>query len=274
MRSCVALLSDFGSRDVYVGVMKAVIARIHPPASTIDLTHQVPPGDARQGAFRLWQALPYLPHGAVILAVVDPGVGSSRRALAVQCRDFCCVGPDNGIFTYVLQGRSDARAVEITQQSQSSTFHGRDIFAPAAALLASGMDVASLGPPVVDPVTIPWPRISRNESQKRLIGEALYADAFGNMVTSIGALTREGRILRLDPWVPGCPRLELPISGMSIKPGNGPELSLSRTFAEVPKGSPLAYIGSDRLLEIGVNQGSAAESLGLASGMNITIDWR
>lgn len=280
MRSCIAILSDFGSRDVYAGVMKSVIAQIHPQAVIIDLTHEIAPGDVRQGAFRLWQALPFLPPGAVLLAVVDPGVGSSRRAIAVHCRKFCCVGPDNGIFTYILEGQRDARAVEIAQpgqgewQGKSSTFHGRDVFAPAAALLAAGMDVASLGPPVTDAVTIPWPRLSCAESERSLAGEALYADRFGNVVTSVGALTREGNTLRLDPWVPGGAPIELPMSGLRVRPGNSPEVSLARTFSEVPKGAALAYIGSDRLLEIGVNQGSAADSLGLVSGMDITISWR
>jgi S-adenosylmethionine hydrolase len=274
MRSCVALLSDFGSRDIYVGVMKSVIASIHPQVSTIDLTHEIPPGDVRQAAFRLWQALPFLPPGAVLLAVVDPGVGSGRRAVAVECGDFACVGPDNGIFTFVLEGRRDARAVEITHlkaRGRSSTFHGRDIFAPAAGLLASGVDAASLGPAVAHPLAIPWPRLSFSE--KSLRGEALYADRFGNMVTSVGVLSRDGDTLRLEPWVPGCAPLELPASRLRIRAGAGPELPLVHTFAEVPKGAALAYIGSDRLLEIGVNLGSAADTLKLSSGMDITISW-
>ncbi len=274
MRSCIALLSDFGSRDVYVGVMKAVITAVHPRAAIIDLTHEIPPGDIRQAAFRLWQALPFLPPDAVILAVVDPGVGTSRRALAVQCRDFCCVGPDNGTFTYVVKDRSDARAVEIDRPVLSSTFHGRDVFAPAAAFLAAGGDIASLGPSVSDPVQIPWPGLSCEASRKSLRGEILFADRFGNVATSIGRLARDGDVVRLDPWVPGCPALELPAAGLRITPGKGPELRLVRTFAEVPVGSPLAYVGSDGLLEIGLNRGNAVESLGLSPGTDVIVSWR
>jgi hypothetical protein len=151
-KAFIAILSDFGSREVFVGVMKGVLARTAPKATLIDLTHEIPAGDVRQAAFRLWQALPHMPPRTIFLAVVDPGVGTHRRALAVRCGEFTCVGPDNGIFTYLLHGRR-ARAVEIarlesfanlTSRAKSNTFHGRDVFAPAAGLLASGMDIGKL----------------------------------------------------------------------------------------------------------------------------------
>jgi S-adenosyl-L-methionine hydrolase (adenosine-forming) len=283
MRPCVALLSDFGSHDVYVGVMKGVVARIAPEASLIDLTHEIPPADVRQGAFRLWQALPFMPRGTVFLAVVDPGVGTSRRPLAVRCDEFSCVGPDNGIFTYLLEGRRDARAVQIERvdsladlgaRARSSTFHGRDVFAPAAGLIAAGMEVARLGSPAADPVTVPWPRLSCEEPQRLLRGETLFADRYGNMVTSIGLLARDGDTLRLDPWVPGCPSLALAASQLSIQVGSGLPLPLARTFAEVPPGRALAFIGSDNLLEIGVNRGSAVDSLNLVPGTDVILRWR
>ena len=274
MRSSIALLSDFGTQDIYVGVLKAVVARINPEAITIDLTHDIPPGDIRQAAFRLWQALPSMPRGCVLLAVVDPGVGTSRRPLAVQCEGFSCVGPDNGVFTYILQGRRDARAVEISAAGKSNTFHGRDIFAPAAALLASGTEIERLGPFVSSPVTIPWPLLSCEKSGEILHGETLFPDRFGNVVTSIGELTRDGENVLLDPWIPGGTGLKLPASRLRIRCGRGLELSLSSTFSDVPKGFALAYIGSDKLLEIGVNRGSAVDSLGLASGMDVTLSWR
>ncbi len=282
MRPCVALLSDFGSHDVYVGVMKGVVARIAPQASLIDLTHEIPPADVRQGAFRLWQALPFMPRGTVFLAVVDPGVGTSRRPLAVRCDEFSCVGPDNGIFTYLLEGRTDARAVQIERvdsladlgaRGRSSTFHGRDVFAPVAGLIAAGMEIERLGSPAADPVAVPWPRLSCEEPQRLLRGETLFADRYGNMVTSIGLLARDGDTLRLDPWVPGRPPLTFAASQLSVQVGNGLPLPLARTFAEVPPGLALGFIGSDNLLEIGVNRGSAVDSLNLVPGTDVILRW-
>lgn len=280
--ACIALLSDFGSRDVYAGVMKGVIATISPRARLIDLTHEIPAGDVRQAAFRLWQARPHMPPGTIFLAVVDPGVGTSRRPLAIRCEDFSLVGPDNGIFTYLLGARGAERAVEITNfdrlagrraRRQSSTFHGRDIFAAAAGLLALGSDVDELGPEAGDLVKIPLPRLVCLESEESLRGETMFQDRFGNYVTSIGALARAGDVLRLDPWVPGCPSLTLPSARLRVQLGDGRNLPLVRAFADVPVGSALAYVGSDGLLEIGVNQGSAADSLSLTSGMEVVLAW-
>jgi hypothetical protein len=281
--TCVALLSDFGSRDVYAGVMKGVIAGVAPRARLIDLTHEIPPGDVRQAAFRLWQAFPFMPRGTVFLAVVDPGVGTSRRAIAIRGDGFFCVGPDNGVFTYLLENRGEIRAVEIQDihmlaasgaSPASTTFHGRDVFAPAAGLLASGTNIARLGPAAADLLRAPFPRFSNIESEGSIRGEVLFSDRFGNLVTSIGALVREGDILRLKPWIPGSFLSELPTSHLRVRLDDGRELPLVRTFAEVPAGAALAYIGSDNLLEIGVNRGNAAESLRLASGNPVSLLWR
>jgi len=280
--ACIALLSDFGSRDVYVGVMKGVIGRIAPQARLIDLTHEIPPGDVRQAAFRLWQAFPFMPPGTIFLAVVDPGVGTTRRPLAVRCQGFTCVGPDNGIFTYLLEGRNDVRAVEISQldallegaaRTKSGTFHGRDLFAPAAGLLAMGTDLEKLGREAPDLVRVPLPRLLYSDFEKTVHGQMLLADRFGNMVTSIGVLVSTGDVVRLEPWLPGCPRLTLPASRLRVRLGNGTELPLLRTFAQAPSGAPLAYIGSDGLLEIGVNEGSAADLLTLAPGSQVSLAW-
>ncbi len=281
--TCVVLLSDFGSRDVYAGVMKGVISGIAPRARLIDLTHEIPPGDIRQAAFRLWQAFHHMPRGAVFLAVVDPGVGTARRPLAVRCEGFSCVGPDNGIFTYMLEGRLDAKAFEMSRledllgpgsRPHSNTFHGRDVFAPAAALLARGMDIARLGPPARNLVRISLPRLSSDGPRGPVRGEALHADGFGNMVTSIGALVRSGDVVRLDPWVSVCAPLILPASRVRLRLGNGRELPLEHTFGSVPVGTPFAYIGSDNLLEIGVNGGNASDLLELASGAEIILFWQ
>jgi S-adenosyl-L-methionine hydrolase (adenosine-forming) len=289
---CVALLSDFGTRDVYAGVLKGIVARIAPAARLVDLTHEIPRGDVRQAAFRLWQALPHMPQGTVFLAVVDPGVGTARRPLAVASGGFSFVGPDNGIFTYLLAGRKDARAVQIARLdtlvrsrrvpaarrwalNASDTFHGRDIFAPAAGLLASGVRLERLGPEASDPVMIPWPRLVVSEAKGSVKGEALLADRFGNIITSIGRLARARNSVRLEPWVPaGCSPLDLPSDSLMVRLQNGIELPLGRTFGAVLPGSPLAYIGSDNLLEIAVNQGNASESLGLSVGSEIGLSWQ
>lgn len=271
----IALLSDFGTRDVYAGVTKAVVARIAPRARLIDLTHEIPPGDIRQAAFRLWQALPHMPAGTIFLAVVDPGVGTARRPLAVAAEEYFFVGPDNGIFTYALARLKNARSVVISPMSpSSSTFHGRDIFAPAAGMLASGTHLERIGVEATDLVRIPWPLLSR-ESPKRLFhGEVLFADRFGNMVTSIGHLTRLDSGMRMEPWVPGeWAALEFPSARLRALLEGGRETPIVRTYGEVPVGSPLAYVGSDGLLEIAVHRGSAEETLGLASGSPVDLSW-
>ncbi len=247
---------------------------IAPRAHLVDLTHGVPAGDVRQAAFRLWQAFPHMPRGTVFLAVVDPGVGTSRRPIAVNCDGFFCVGPDNGIFTYLLEGRGVKRAVEIKRfDTRSNTFHGRDVFAPAAGLLALGTDITKLGPEAFGLVKVPLPRLSYRELEKSVHGETMFADGFGNFVTSIGALIRMGDVVRLDPWIPGCPPLVLPFPRLRIQLGTAWERPVASTFADVPPGEALAYIGSDNLLEIGVNQGSAADSLTLTSGMQVSLTW-
>ncbi|HVP20165.1 MAG TPA: SAM-dependent chlorinase/fluorinase [Spirochaetia bacterium] len=275
--ACVSLLSDFGTRDVYVGVMKAVLARIAPRALLIDLTHEIPRGDIRQAAFRLWQALPYVPAGTIFLAVVDPGVGTSRRPLAVRAEGFSCVGPDNGIFTYVLANQRNARAVVIDRPglSANATFHGRDVFAPAAGLLAAGTELERIGAEAADPARIPWPLLSLHSRDHSVRGEALFADWFGNIITSIGRLIRLDSNVRLEPWVPSeWAPLEVTSSRFRVLLGGGREIPVVRTYGEVRAGQPLAYIGSDGLLEIAVNQGSAAEALGLAAGSEINLSWQ
>ena len=137
----IALLTDFGEKDVYVGIMKGVISGIAPHAQMIDLAHSIPPGDIAKAAFELYQAVPYFPQGTIFLTVVDPGVGTDRRPIAISWSERMCVGPDNGVFTYLLATGGEPTAVELSSsvhrlEQVSNTFHGRDIFAPAAAHLA------------------------------------------------------------------------------------------------------------------------------------------
>ncbi len=189
----VTLLTDFGLEDEYVGVMKGVILSIAPQVRLVDLTHSVPPQDVRRAALILMNAAPYFPPDTVHLAVVDPGVGTERRPIAVRTGRGTFVGPDNGLFSFVLAEMETWTAVELREPAYrlplvSTTFHGRDIFAPAAAHLASGVPVEALGPVVNNLATLPLPRLEIGESS--LEGEILYADRFGNLVTSIGRFYR------------------------------------------------------------------------------------
>lgn len=261
----IALLTDFGTQDPYVGVLKGVIARLAPQARVIDLTHGIPAGDIRRGAFDLWQSVPHFPQGTIFVAVVDPGVGTTRRAIAAAWPDFTCVAPDNGLLTYLLATREPTAIHALTSPAHrlplvSTTFHGRDVFAPAAAHLASGEPIERFGPGVSDPVLFSLPLLQADEGPE-VRGAVLHADRFGNWITSVGRLQPDGDAWTLDPWLPGCRHLRLPRSGLALRLPQGPVLPLRTTFGEVQEGSLLAYVGSDGLIEIAVNRGRAADLL-------------
>jgi S-adenosyl-L-methionine hydrolase (adenosine-forming) len=270
----IALLTDFGTRDPYVGIVRGVLADRAPKARVIDLTHEIPAGDVRAAALHLWQAHAYLPAGTVILTVVDPGVGTARRPIAVRLPKGIGVGPDNGVFSYLLAsgGAPQAVVIDVTRLSvepPSMTFHGRDVFAPAAARLAQGAALSDLGPPARDLVTLPFPCLE--VSDRNATGEVLGFDSFGNALTSVGRLQAPGPELSLQPcWQPG-PPVSFRASEARVEFGADCRLPLSRTYAEVPVGEPLAYIGSSGLLEIAVHGGRADEVLGLAPGIPVTL---
>lgn len=265
-------MTDFGAQDLYVGVLKGVLAARSPQASLIDLTHQVPPGDVAAGALMLWQAAPYFPAGTVFLCVVDPGVGSERRGIAAGWPERVFVGPDNGLISYWMENQPPSAVHQLTHFSEptSQTFHGRDIFAPAAAQLASGAPIGELGPPVADPVRLPAPAL-RVSQDGAVEGELLRRDAFGNWLTSIGVLSRGAGALSLRPWLGG-DTVELPGGEHRVRLPGGEQLELLRTFSDVAPGSALAYIGSSGLLEIGVNRGSAAERFRLQAGQPVQLE--
>lgn len=273
-RATIALLTDFGTRDAYAGILKGVLASRAPEARLIDLTHEIPPGDIRAAAFDLWQAHTFLPAGTIFLAVVDPGVGSGRRPIAVRLPNGYGVGPDNGLFSYLLPPDAAPQAVtlEVTRLSAdlpSHTFHGRDVFAPVAALLAGGGALGDLGPPALDLVTLPVPRLDLGD--RNATGEVLKIDRFGNAVTSLGSLRLTGTRLELTPcWLPMATR-SFDVTAARVQIGSHVQLPLSRTYADVPPGQPLAYIGSSQLLEIGVRGGHADELLGLSPGLQVTL---
>ncbi len=242
----IVLLTDFGLKDHYVGVMKGVIKGICPQACLIDLTHEIPPQDVREGAYVLGVSYPYFPEDTVFIAVVDPGVGTERKGLVLKAGRYYFVGPDNGLFTWVVKKEKNFEARELKNPNYfrhevSPTFQGRDIFAPAAAHLACGTPFEDFGPQLKKITLLPWPEIKKGAST--LIGEVIHVDRFGNLVTNISTQHLKGkkikRVLFKD--------LELPFL---------------KTYGEAPKGAPICLIGSDGFLEIAIVQGSAVKALG------------
>jgi len=269
-RPSIALLTDFGTQGIYVGVLKGVLSTLAPHANLIDISHDVPRGDIQAGAFMLWQASPYMPPNTVFLCVVDPGVGSARRGVAAKWPTQICVGPDNGFFSYLVSRDGPPEVIELWDPQVSSTFHGRDIFAPAAAQLASGAALKDLGPPVELEMLLAAPRLEALNSEL-VEGEIVHQDPFGNVITSIGILHPEGSQMRLAPWLGQGSESHYAAEKLAVRLPNGDELPLVRTFNDVAEGEGLAYIGSSGLLEIGVNRGSAARTLDLRPGQPIQL---
>lgn len=269
----IAILTDFGSIDPFVGILKGVVARLSPSSKLIDLSNDIPPGDILRGAMALWQAGPFFPAPTVFLCVIDPGVGTARRGLYLQSQGSIFIGPDNGLFTFILG--EGAQAWELANQdlalsNPSSTFHGRDIFAPAAAYAALGNPGESFGPAVPDLVQLPQPRLEILDNGA-IQGEVLYADHFGNLLTSLGRFlpAREG--YTLQPWLPGLPSLKITGSALHVALPSGERLSIANTFAEIEPNSCAGVIGSTGLLEIAANRSSAAELLDLHGGERISL---
>ena len=256
----VTLLTDFGLRDHYVASMKGVMLSINTALHFIDISHLIPAQDIFTGAFTLGQAFPCFPPGTIHLAVVDPGVGTARKALIVSARGHYFVAPDNGVLSYVLLADEDFAAYEITadhyfRKPVSSTFHGRDVFAPVAACLSQDIPLEKFGPRLENPVrlTIPTP----SKLRETLIQAAVLAvDQFGNLITN----------LRPE---------EVPAYGdtsgrtCKILAGKREITSFRGTFAEGKSGELFAVPGSSGYLELVVRGGSAASELGLKSGAPI-----
>jgi S-adenosylmethionine hydrolase len=266
MERPITFLSDYGYADEFAGVCRAVIARIAPESPVIDLTHGVAPRDVVGGALMLADALPHAPAG-VHLAVVDPGVGSERRAIAVRVadEDRVLVGPDNGLLSPALEVLGGAvEAVDLAAspfrlEPVSATFHGRDLFAPVAARLAGGATLAeageSLAPDSLARLELPLARVEAD----RVVAEVLHLDRFGNATLSVRFEQLEGGQLRLGQ------ALAIEIAGASRA------ATFARTFAEVPEGAALVYEDSSRRLALAVNAGSAAEALGLRAGDEVVL---
>jgi hypothetical protein len=272
----ISLTTDFGLEDAYVGVMKGVMASIAPDVPLVDVTHSIPAQDLRSAAYVLWNALPYFPAESVHLVVVDPGVGTSRRAIASRLPWGYVVGPDNGVFSYVWAAAPPEAIVELTnpnylRPTMSATFHGRDVFAPVAAHLARGMALEELGDPVSDPVRLSLPALDVDDEEVR--GEVLYVDHFGNAITSIGRLIWEGGLLHLDPAFGNAQSAVLRSRGVHVLANDRDVGAIRRTYGEVASGEVLALVGSEGLLELAVSHGSGAARLELKVGDPVVVQW-
>jgi S-adenosylmethionine hydrolase len=268
----IALLTDFGTRDIYAGVLKGVLSTLAPQADLIDLSHGVPAGDITAGALMLWQAAPYFPPQTVFLCVVDPGVGSTRRGIAAVWDKHSYVGPDNGLISFLLEryGEPKAHLLEGLNAAPSATFHGRDVFAPAAGHLAAGLPVHELGRRAERLSRIAPPRLSVRDPGL-IEGEVLRVDRFGNLVTSIGVLVQSKGRLSLRPWIGNSDELDIEGDQYAVELPDGRQIELHRTFSDVGPGGGLAYIGSSGLLEIGINQGEAASTFSLSAGDGVQL---
>jgi hypothetical protein len=261
---CLTFLTDYGLEDGFVATCHGVACRIAPGVPVIDITHLVPPGDVRRGAAVLAQTIPYLPRG-VHVAVVDPGVGTARRPVAIRTPEGIFIGPDNGLLSWAVAAAGGAtKAYQLTNgelwlHPVSATFHGRDIFAPVAAHLANGTDVTSVGDEidVADLVSLPAPtsRVHDGEAE----GEVMSVDRFGNVQLSIAA-SEAGRMgIGLGSSVlVRCGRRHL-------------TLPYLETFASVAPGELVAYTDSAGLISLAVNAGDAAERLGLPPGAHVRL---
>jgi S-adenosylmethionine hydrolase len=267
-RPVISFLSDFGARDPSAAICRGVMLGIVRDAQVLDISHEVRKWSVRDGALLLWNALPYLPVG-VHVAVVDPGVGTARRPIAIRTgRGDILVGPDNGLLLPVterLDGLAEARALEnrdLMLPIISSTFHGRDIFAPVAAHLAGGADFETVGP-ALDPATLerlPWPTAKVVPGELRTA--VLYVDTFGNVKLGATAADLEAAIGTLEP-------------GRSLQIGAGThdevDVPWATTFGEVAPGAVCLYEDSFGRLSLAANQASAASILGLAEDAPVTI---
>jgi S-adenosyl-L-methionine hydrolase (adenosine-forming) len=256
----ITLTTDFGTRDAYVAEMKGVILDIAAAAThavdLVDVTHEVAAHDVTEGALALEAAAPFFPTGSIHLAVVDPGVGTARRGLVVQTERATFVGPDNGLFTPFVEPAAGWRAYELTAteyrlRSVSRTFHGRDVFAPAAAHLAAGVPPDRFGARVLDPVRLSWPTV--RAVRGAVAGAVLHIDRFGNLITSIRAealpeLTRD----------------------MRIRVGGRP-LSLVGTYGDLEPGQAGALLGSSGRLEVAVREGNAAAHFKARRGTPVVV---
>jgi hypothetical protein len=245
----ITLLTDFGLRDPYVGIMKGVILSINPDARIIDISHQTKPGSVYQAAGLIQEAYPFFPKGTIHVAVVDPGVGGDRRPILVKTKDHFFVGPDNGLFWPIIKTNHQTEIIHLTETKYflsdiSNTFHGRDIFAPVAAHVSLGEDPLEMGSVINNPVPLRLP--TPEQKGNHLSGQVIRVDHFGNLITNIHKKDME-KLLGTKPPI--------------IKVGKLIIRGVRSTYSEVNTGETLALIGSSGYLEIAVNQGRACDRI-------------
>jgi S-adenosylmethionine hydrolase len=250
----ITLLTDFGLKDPYVGILKGVILAINPAARVVDICHHVKPGSITQGSILLQEAYPFFPEGTVHVAVVDPGVGSGRRPIVVKAKGHMFVGPDNGIFWPIMAGQENSRVIHLIKAEYflpevSATFHGRDIFAPVAGHLSKGVDPGEMGILINDPVQLQQRMPVRKGGL--LSGQVVRVDHFGNLITNIHRKRLEQFLENAQPV---------------IKVQNCTIHGIRETYKEATAGEILALIGSSDHLEIAVNLGRACDYLKLNPG--------
>jgi len=249
----ITLLTDFGTEDGFVGAIKGVLATHAPVARVEDISHAVPPGDVRKASLALGRYWRLYPPGTVHLVVIDPGVGTARRSLALRADERLLVGPDNGVFSSVFLKALEWEAVDLRPSEflpapDSDTFHGRDWFAPAAALLATGTPLDALGEDVSDPVVLP--AVPSRRVGEWVVGEVVEVDRFGNLATNLpeDMARLAGEVCVGERWIP-----------------------LRRTYGEAESGELLALMDSDHRVEVSVRDGSAARQLGVGVGAGVRI---
>ena len=241
----ITLLTDFGTADSYVAEVKAVLLSHAPGVTLVDISHQVAPGDIRAAQYLLDRTWRHFPESTVHLAVVDPGVGTERRAIAAEHGGHRFVAPDNGLLSFLPD---DTRLVSLPIPADAApTFHGRDVFAPAAAALSAGAALESLGKTITDPLRSPIP--DAHNDALTMVGEVIYVDRFGTLVSNIpGDAVQRGARIRVEGTDVG---------------------ALSRTFRDVARGALVAFVGSGGTVEIAVRDGSAARLLGVGVGAEV-----
>jgi S-adenosylmethionine hydrolase len=255
----VTFTTDFGTVDGYVGAMKGVVLSLAPDAVLVDITHDIPRHDVAAGAFALAQAAPLYPPGTVHVAVVDPGVGGQRADIVVEAGGAYFVGPDNGLLALAARGPRVAHQIaraDFRRDPVSPTFHGRDVFAQTAGKIARGSLLKDAGPLLEAIEELPGVRLSDGEQDAAVV---VHVDAFGNLITSWDGDGLAGGVWQVD-----------------LVDGAGPPphtrrftVQAARTYADVPPGSLLAYVGSAGVVEIAVREGSAAAATGLGRGQRI-----
>ncbi len=255
----ITITTDFGTKDGFVGTMKGVIWNIDPKLQIADISHEIQPQNILEGAIALYRAAPFFPTGTVHIAVIDPGVGTARRSMAARIGEHYFVGPDNGLFTpFIEEAQKTGQACTFIALDKpkfwlpnvSHTFHGRDIFAPAAAHLASGTPLEDMGTPFSDPKLISMPKPQKTDSG--YIAHIIVIDAFGNMTTDLPAAVLEGKNVRVR------------VKGQEIS-------ELSTSYGHKPVGTLVALVDSEGALEVAVVNGSAAKTLDMRIGDEVEV---